>query len=83
MEEIKKKKRKKKRKENIKMIRQSIINRINKYAKNRGLKVTKMKELEPCFNGGYKFNEIRFITNDDKSHLFSEMNVDKRHWFIV
>lgn len=42
-----------------------------------------MKELEPCFNGGYKFNEIRFITNDDKSHLFSEMNVDKRHWFIV
>ena len=65
------------------MIRQSIINRINRYAKNRGLEVTKMKELEPCYNEGYKFNRVRFITNDNKSHLFSEMNFDKRHLFIV
>lgn len=71
------------RKENIKMIRQSIINRIDRYTKNRGLEVTEMKELEPCYNEGYKFNEIRFITNDNKSHLFSEMNVNKKHWFIV
>ena len=75
MEEIEKKKKKGKYK--------SIINRINRYAKNRGLEVTKMKELESCYNEGYKFNEIRFITNDNKSHLFSEMNFDKRHWFIV
>lgn len=65
------------------MIRQSIINRIDRYTKNRGLEVTEMKELEPCYNEGYKFNEIRFITNDNKSHLFSEMNVNKKHWFIV
>lgn len=65
------------------MIRQSIINRINRYAKNRGLEVTEIKESKPRYNGGYKFNEIRFMTNDNKSHLFSEMNFNKRHWFIV
>jgi hypothetical protein len=28
------------------MIRKSIINRINRHAKNRGLKVTEIKEIE-------------------------------------
>lgn len=65
------------------MIRQSIINRVNRYAKNQGLEVTEMEELKPRYNEGYKFNEIRFITNDNKLHLFSEMNFDKRHWFII
>lgn len=65
------------------MIRQSIINRINRYAKNRGLEVTKVKELEPCYNGGYKFNKIRFITSSGISWLFCEMDCNKRHWFIV
>lgn len=32
------------------MIKQSIINRINRYAKNRELKVTEIKEIEHCYN---------------------------------
>lgn len=65
------------------MIRKSIINRINKYAKNRGLEVVHMKELEPHYNGGYKFNKIRFITNDNELYIFSEMDCNKRRWYIV
>lgn len=49
------------------MIRKSIINHINRYAKNRG----------------YKFNRIEFITNNGNSWLFCEMECNKRHWFIV
>jgi hypothetical protein len=52
------------------MIRKSIIDRVNRYAKNRGLKVTEIKEIE-------------FITNNGNSWLFCEMDCNKRHWFIV
>lgn len=65
------------------MIRQSVINRINRYAKNRGLKVTEIKEIESHCNRGYKFNRIEFITSNGNSWLFCEMDCNKRHWFIV
>mgnify|MGYP005913948539 CR=1 FL=1 len=52
------------------MIRKSIINRINRHAKNRGLKVTEIKE-------------IKFITSNGNSWLFCEMDCNKRHQFIV
>lgn len=65
------------------MIRQSIINRINRYAKNRGLEVTEIKEVEVHYNRGYKFNRIQFITSGGISWLFCEMDCNKRHWFIV
>lgn len=49
------------------MIRQSIINRINRYAKKRGLEVTEIKEVEVHYNRGYKFNRIQFITSSGTS----------------
>lgn len=65
------------------MIRQSIINRINRFAKKRGLEVTEIKEVEVHYNRGYKFNKIQFITSSGTSWLFCEMDCNKRHWFIV
>ncbi len=65
------------------MIRQGIANRINRYAKNRGLEIIKIEEVESHYNNGYKFNRVRFITNDNEHYLFSEMDCNKRHWFIV
>lgn len=65
------------------MIRKSIIDRVNRYTKNRGLKVTEIKEIESHYNRGYKFNRIEFITNNGNSWLFCEMDCNKRHWFIV
>lgn len=44
------------------MIRQGIINRINRYAKNRGLKVTEIKKVEIHYNRGYRFNRVEFTT---------------------
>lgn len=65
------------------MIRKSIIDSVNRYAKNRGLKVTEIKKIESHYNRGYKFNRIEFITNNGNSWLFCEMDCNKRHWFIV
>lgn len=65
------------------MIRQSIINRINRFAKKRGLEVTEIKEVEVRYNRGYKFNRIQFITSTGTSWLFGEMDCNKRHWYIV
>ena len=64
------------------MVRQGIINRINKYAKNRGLKVIEIKEVEEHYNRGYKFNKIEFTTTGGW-FLFYEMDCNKRHWFII
>lgn len=65
------------------MIRQSIINRINRFAKKRGLEVTEIKEIEAHYNRGYKFNRIQYITSSGISGRFCELDCNKRHWFIV
>ena len=65
------------------MIRQSVINRINRYAKKRGLEITEMKEIKSTYNRGYKFNRVEFTILGNSRYWFYEMECNKRHWFIV
>ena len=65
------------------MIRKGIINRINRYARNRGLEITEIREISPSFQCHYKFNRIEFYTDNGSRFRFCEMDCDKRLWFIV
>lgn len=60
-----------------------IIDRINRYAKNRGSEVTEIKEVEVHYDRGHRFNRIQSITSNGNSWLFCEMDCNKRHWSIV
>ena len=64
-------------------MRESIKKRIEKFAKNRGLKIERIEHMKVEYNQGYRFNTFDFWTNDGHSHSFCEMNSDKRHWFVV
>lgn len=64
-------------------MRRSIKNRIERYAKNRGLKIERIDPIKIEYNQGYKFNTFDFWTSDNRCHSFCEMDSNKRHWFIV
>lgn len=64
------------------MIRESIINKINRFAKKEGIKVIFIDEPELAYYRGYRFNHIKFKTTSGE-YLYSEMESDRRHWYIV
>lgn len=64
------------------MIRKSIINKINRFAKKENVKVIFIDEPEVVYYRGYRFNHIKFKTTGGE-YLYSEMECNKRHWYIV